>query len=794
MTVLTAGANVPLSSVQVQVSVRPGPGVEVAAVCVGEGRRGGAGDVVLAGGPAGPGWLSWSVLGAGECALQVDLGGAPAEVTRVAFALSLPDGEGTFAQRGPVAAAVSEPGGAVAATFETAVPGAVSSVVLLELYRRGQGWKVRALGQGYAAGRRAMLADHRVEAGQVASFTPAPVAGAPAPASPSGPGEGIRYERADRRPAPTSPSPDPAPVEPSTPSSPVSYHRADRASRPSAPAPQPVPATAPPPTSQVPAASSAPPPVAPERPAFDPFAAQPAAPAPAPAVGPQPLWDAVEQVPDGKELARPVRWDLGGLEATWVEGIRGLYPSREELPAGVSTFDVVQEWSRGLYQVQGSGFEEVWRGPGGRLLSPPWLTLSSVAYHPSSGRIVATGRLKHREMGMPDAHDLGAVNGANGFSWPEAGHRGGLIYPVGSLYVGSVRTGALVPVDAVTNHGSVDLDPVTGSIGVMEQLGQAGCISVYDGSTGRRRRLAVIDSVLGNEKLRFSPDGAWLLLSRHESSHLCEVATGRLVKLPVGECGWWPLADSMLLEMAKVDQRWVPRLFSLESGQVVHEFPAVSVPGEPAPEGAYVLRPEVSPDGREMLALTTAGVTQAHREEHGASGHLVRVDLAQGVGRLLTPALLPTPFPAERDMDEARWTAPFPYRPVRLGPALSAQLRPGVTEHEYLAPQRYADDAEAFLVTTLNHAIALFKEGHDVSYLMPEVIMAMTALRGDAARWAGQREWLGSLEGVVLRMAAGDDLNGRSMWGWLSFAFAFRGLDEEGRPAVSSLEAGWLLS
>src|SRR3546814_12189881 len=84
---------------------------------------------------------------------------------------------------------------------------------------------------------------------------------------------------------------------------------------------------------------------------------------------------------------------------------------------------------------------------------------------------------------------------------------------------------------------------------------------MYDGELGTRRRLTLLDKISGNERLRFSLDGQWLLVPRYDGSYLCEVATGRMLRLPLTNCCWWPLADSPLLEIAHVAGQCIPRLF-----------------------------------------------------------------------------------------------------------------------------------------------------------------------------------------------------------------------------------------
>ena len=772
MTSLTPGANAPLSEQDVTVTLRLGPHAEPAALLAAEDDTARTpADFVPAGGAHAPAGIAWNPVAAqeGTWQLRVDLATLPPAVAKVRVVASLPEHAGTFGQRPAVAVSVDTVSGAPQATFEAADPGGVRSLVLIELYRRQDAWKVRAVGQGYAQGRTSMLADHGLDPAAVpalampAALAPAtPAAPAPASAAPW-PAPAIRYERPDRSPSPAAPAPQ-APSTPPPPASgtPIRYERPDRT------------------TTARPAAAVA-----------SAIQAQPQRPAPT-VTGPQPLWDLVEKPSAGMQLARPVAWRVDGAEFSWTERVRDLLPDSESLPPGQDRFALAEQCSRTLVSTHGSGFEYVWRGPTLQLLSPPWVTLRSALHEPTSGRVVAAGHLTHPELGLSHAYDLGALNGANGLSWPEQGYTDGLFYPTGCLYIGSTRTGALAPVDSSTSHGSVDLDPITGTIAVLEQLGSTACISVYDGATGARRRLAVIAQISGNETLRFSYDGKWLLLPRYDGAHLCEVATGRITRLPLTQCCWWPLADSTLLDIAEVDGQWVPRLFSLETNTYIHDFPAVSFDGEDDPGIDYLVHPSVSPDGTELLVATPAGVPAAQRSEHGVGGHLGRVSLADGRGHLVVRPMLDTAFLAERDVSEARWSGPYPYREVVLAPALQAQLQEPLRQHECLAPDRYAPEAAAFLVAALNRCIALFKQDKDVSHLMPEVVMSMNTAHADPARWAQLGEWLDGLAGAVANMVGEGTLSGPVGSGWFSFLLAYSDLNDPERAPVNPVEVAWV--
>ncbi|MEU6013294.1 TerD family protein [Streptomyces sp. NPDC047515] len=113
------------------------------------------------GSPQLPG-LEVSRQAAADHRLAVDLDALSPSVHRVTVLLALPTGVGGPTRFGAVAApfvAVTGLEGAEIATFTLTGLDTESAVTVLELYRRQGAWKVRAVGQGYAGGLAAMLAD-----------------------------------------------------------------------------------------------------------------------------------------------------------------------------------------------------------------------------------------------------------------------------------------------------------------------------------------------------------------------------------------------------------------------------------------------------------------------------------------------------------------------------------------------------------------------------------------------------------------------------------------------------------
>lgn len=221
------------------------------------------------GSPQLPG-LEVSRQAAAEHRLAVDLDALPEAVHRVTVLLALPLEAGGPTRFGTVASpfvAVTGLDGAEIATFTLTGLDSESAVAALELYRRQGAWKVRAVGQGYAGGLAAMLADQGVAGaaelarsiqeavarGLARSVTPPPprtpeggrVRHAGGPASPHSAGRPQAAPQPEPLDEPSSPSSAPtAPVAPAPPSAggPIDYAHPRREST----APPPPPPAAPP--------------------------------------------------------------------------------------------------------------------------------------------------------------------------------------------------------------------------------------------------------------------------------------------------------------------------------------------------------------------------------------------------------------------------------------------------------------------------------------------------------------------------------------------------------------------
>ncbi|MBZ6142136.1 TerD family protein [Streptomyces olivaceus] len=169
---LTRGQNHPLPRARLEIRVSAGTPV-VAGATLGDenGTIHGVEWVAHPGAPVLPG-LEVSRQAAADHRLAVDLDAVPDAVHRVSVLLALPVAGQGPARFGAVAApftAVTGLDGEEVASYTLTGLESESAVVALELYRRQGGWKVRAVGQGYAGGLAELLADQRLpEAHQLA--------------------------------------------------------------------------------------------------------------------------------------------------------------------------------------------------------------------------------------------------------------------------------------------------------------------------------------------------------------------------------------------------------------------------------------------------------------------------------------------------------------------------------------------------------------------------------------------------------------------------------------------------
>ncbi|WP_328656924.1 TerD family protein [Streptomyces sp. NBC_00334] len=225
---LTRGQNHPLPRARLEIRVSAGTPV-VAGATLGDenGTVHGVEQVAHPGSPTLPG-LEVSRQAAADHRLAVDLDAVPDAVHRVSVLLALPVGGAGPVRFGAVAApfvSVTGLDGDEVASYTITGLDAESAVVALELYRRQDTWKVRAVGQGYAGGLPELLTDQNLpQAHQLAGRIQEAVASGLARSVPAPPARAADGDRARPAATPahgpdhgTAPQAGPGPVAPASP-------------------------------------------------------------------------------------------------------------------------------------------------------------------------------------------------------------------------------------------------------------------------------------------------------------------------------------------------------------------------------------------------------------------------------------------------------------------------------------------------------------------------------------------------------------------------------------------------
>jgi stress response protein SCP2 len=179
---LSKGANSALPSGPVSVDVTASAPVDISALLVtATGKVRGDADFVFYNQPEAPG-VRYRPDG-----VDIDPTAVEAQIECVTVTASL-DGRGpaTFGALGRLQLGIRVAGTPVA-SFEPDGLGAETALLCVEIYRRGAGWKVRAVGQGYADGLAGIATNYgiSVAADEPAAASPAPTP-APEPVPPSG--------------------------------------------------------------------------------------------------------------------------------------------------------------------------------------------------------------------------------------------------------------------------------------------------------------------------------------------------------------------------------------------------------------------------------------------------------------------------------------------------------------------------------------------------------------------------------------------------------------------------------
>ncbi|MYY06360.1 MULTISPECIES: TerD family protein [unclassified Streptomyces] len=224
---MTPGSNLPLPAVRVAVDVSAPVRLDVSGLLLtADGKVRSDDDFIFYNQPSGPGVTYRSGGGSAPDAIVVDTAAVPAGIEKIVVTAS-PDGAGqTFQGIEPTATARNADDGSVLASFTPPQLGSETALVVMEVYRRGGAWKVRAVGQGYANGLAGIATDFGVTVDEEPATTPATTPAAATPATPAAPAAPATAPppppaaRVDPRIAPPAPTAPTAPTAPPAPPAP----------------------------------------------------------------------------------------------------------------------------------------------------------------------------------------------------------------------------------------------------------------------------------------------------------------------------------------------------------------------------------------------------------------------------------------------------------------------------------------------------------------------------------------------------------------------------------------------
>ncbi|MFJ4187493.1 TerD family protein [Kitasatospora sp. NPDC089509] len=239
---MTQGGNAPLTAARVTVEVTAPKALDVSGLLLTEnGKVRSDADFVFFNAPHGPGVSLRPATAGAPDAITVDTTAVPAGISKVVVTASPADQSATFAGIEPTATVRDTETGEVLVTFTPPRLGRETALIVVEVYRRGGAWKVRAVGQGYADGLAGIATDFGVT-----------VDDSPAPASAGG--VTVQFTTPPLPPLPPVPPVPPLPPLPEVPPLPPLDPRIALATIPAMPAAPPAPT----PTVPAPAAAERP--------------------------------------------------------------------------------------------------------------------------------------------------------------------------------------------------------------------------------------------------------------------------------------------------------------------------------------------------------------------------------------------------------------------------------------------------------------------------------------------------------------------------------------------------------
>jgi len=424
----------------------------------------------------------------------------------------------------------------------------------------------------------------------------------------------------------------------------------------------------------------------------------------------------------------------------------------------------------------GYGFGGVVRDSLGRPVTPRWLSAGCVAVDGSRLSLGATISHLALEHGST-ALDLGARDGRNAIGWT-GGAPQGLPRPNANLFLGDVEGQWLELSELGGDIGSLDISPDGRRIAQTEWWAGIGALVVVDATAGHRTILGTLDNLGAAERVRFSPDGRYILVTRWSEPAIVDATSGEVMTLPInGDIAWWPArGPSTLLWLDQHDEgHGVICSYDISSG-VTEKLQPITYPEAPglALTRYRINHPEVDPTGTKALCGTYFGVRPELQEEHGSRERVSLLDLETGAVTPLVDPHVGADETLEREHRSWRWlrsAAPPIGQSTTLAPEVVASIVPARTE---LGSDNYASAADQAFNLTIACMRTMVGDspGQTNPYYAPEAlrtILAMTTYGAD--RLAEIASWLEEVAGKMPIFAPAGETQKRWQWfsdGWYS--------------------------
>jgi hypothetical protein len=364
-------------------------------------------------------------------------------------------------------------------------------------------------------------------------------------------------------------------------------------------------------------------------------------------------------------------YDPTGASYTYIESLR------VNMPEGQNTYAAIEQLGQSLAQkLNRSAFAGVGLDDKGRLITPWWVSAHDVCIH-GTGDVTAAGWPTHALFWLPDALDLGAVDGRNNSIWPGQEAPQGLIWPNDHLYIGSQKDSRFEMLRIGGNVNSVDVSrDGSRALFVEHWGGQDYAVGVADAWTGERKYLCNPGSLSGYESARFSPDERWALLdSSRPAPMLIELESGATITLPVGTClgaDWWPaLGPSCVGLLISSDEGQRLQSFDLESGAISDYGPLELPPNDLPLEYRLLRRLAIHPTSDVALVGSSLGTAWSHHEKYGGRDRVAHLALTTQRVEEIGPPFIDGDQRLDRSHEKWRWIG----KPAQARTVVCDQLR-----------------------------------------------------------------------------------------------------------------------